>query len=84
VPAIPSACASMEAEREYLRALAAELRHHRLQRGQVADKLAPMTQSDPQLRPMGATLDTGTTAQLIAERLDSRDYANSRIDSQGV
>ena len=68
----------MEAERDYLRALAAELRHNRLQREGVAERLAVMTQADTQLKPMGETLGKVTTALLVAERLDPRKYANSR------
>jgi transposase len=68
----------MEAERDYLRALAAELRHNRLQREGVAERLAAMTQADTQLKSMGETLGKVTTALLVAERLDPREYANSR------
>jgi transposase len=80
---IDSACHTiglpcMEAERGYLRALAAELRHNRLQREGVAERLAAMTQADTQLKPMGETLGKVTTALLVAERLDPREYANSR------
>jgi transposase len=80
---IDSACHTiglpcMEAERDYLRALTAELRHNRLQREGVAERLAAMTQADTQLKPMGETLGKVTTALLVAERLDPREYANSR------
>jgi transposase len=68
----------MEAERDYLRALTAELRHNRLQREGVAERLAVMTQADTQLKPMGETLGKVTTALLVAERLGPREDANSR------
>jgi transposase len=68
----------VEAEQDYLRALAAELRHNRLQREGVAERLAKMTQTETHLKPLGETIGKVTTALLIAERLDPRDYANSR------
>jgi hypothetical protein len=74
----------VQGEQDYLRALAAELRHNRLQREGVAERLAAMTQSDAQLHPLGETLGQVTTALLIAERLDPRDYANSRSDCKAV
>jgi transposase len=80
---IDSACHTIglpcvEAERDYLRALAAELHHNRLQREGIAERLAAMMQSDTQLNPLGETLGKVTTALLVAERLDPREYANSR------
>jgi transposase len=68
----------VEAERDYLRALAAELRHNRLQKEQVALRLAAITQADPGLKTLGEAIGKTTAALLVAERLDPRDYANSR------
>jgi transposase len=68
----------MEAERDYLRALAAELRHSREQKERVAARLAAVTQADAGLKSLGETIGNTTTALLVAERLDPRDYANSR------
>lgn len=64
----------MEAEGDYLRALAAELRHTRLQKGQVALRLAAIAG----LKTLGEAIGKTTAALLVAERLDPRDYANSR------
>jgi transposase len=74
----------VQGEQDYLRALAAELRHNRLQREEVAERLAAITQSDAQLHPLGETIGQVTTALLIAERLDPRDYANSRSYCKAV
>jgi transposase len=68
----------VQAEQDYLRALGAELRHNRLQREGVAERLVAMTRSDAQLHAMAETIGQVTTALLLAERLDPRDYANSR------
>ncbi len=65
------------AERDYLMALGAELRHSREQKERVALRLSALTQADPQLQSMGATLGRVTTGLLIAEGLDPRAYANS-------
>ena len=46
----------VEAEQDYLKALAAELRHNRRQRDEVAARLAQMTQTDPHLEPLRDTL----------------------------
>lgn len=67
----------VEAEQAYLRALAAELRHNRLQREGVGKQLTQRIQTDPQLEPLGETLGKVTTALLLAEQLDPREYANS-------
>jgi transposase len=66
------------AEQDYLKALGAELRHNRLQREGVAQRLRALTQSDAQLHPLAQTIGQVTTGLLLAERLDPRDYANSR------
>ena len=66
------------AERDYLMALGAELRHSREQKERVGLRLSALTQADPQLHALGVTLGRVTTGLLIAERLDPRDYGNSR------
>jgi transposase len=65
------------AEREYLMALGAELRHSREQKERVGLRLSALTQADPQLHALGATIGRVTTGLLIAEGLDPRAYANS-------
>ncbi|MCA1851900.1 MAG: transposase [Beggiatoa sp.] len=65
------------AEREYLMALGAELRHSREQKERVGLRLSALTQADPQLHALGMTLGRVTTGLLIAEGLDPRAYANS-------
>jgi transposase len=65
------------AEREYLMALGAELRHSREQKERVGLRLSALTQADPQLHALGVTLGRVTTGLLIAEGLDPRAYANS-------
>ncbi|MGH8627855.1 MAG: transposase [Gammaproteobacteria bacterium] len=65
------------AEREYLMALGAELRHSREQKDRVGLRLSALTQADPELHSLGVTLGRVTTGLLIAEGLDPRAYANS-------
>ena len=65
------------AERDYLMALGAELRHSREQKERVGLRLSALTQADPQLHALGVTLGRVTTGLLIAEGLDPRAYANS-------
>ncbi|MFH0343932.1 MAG: transposase [Chromatiales bacterium] len=65
------------AERDYLMALGAELRHSREQKERVGVRLSALTQADPELHALGVTLGRVTTGLLIAEGLDPRAYANS-------
>ena len=65
------------AEREYLMALGAELRHSREQKERVGLRLSALTQADPELHALGVTIGRVTTGLLIAEGLDPRAYANS-------
>ena len=65
------------AEREYLMALGAELRHSREEKERVGLRLSALTQVDPELHALGVTLGRVTTGLLIAEGLDPRAYANS-------
>ena len=65
------------AEREYLMALGAELRHSREQKERVGLRLSALTQADPELHALGVTIGKVTTGLLIAEGLDPRAYANS-------
>jgi transposase len=65
------------AERDYLMALGAELRHSREEKERVGVRLSALTQADPQLRALGVTIGRVTTGLLIAEGLDPRAYANS-------
>jgi len=65
------------AEREYLMALGAELRHSREEKERVGLRLSALTQADPELHSLGVTLGRVTTGLLIAEGLDPRAYANS-------
>ena len=74
----------LEAEQDYLKALAAELRHNRQQRDAVAAQLAQQIDRDPPLKPLSDVLGKVTTALLLAERLDPREYANSRSYCKAV
>jgi transposase len=65
------------AEREYLMALGAELRHSREHKERVGLRLSALTQADPELHALGVTIGKVTTGLLIAEGLDPRAYANS-------
>jgi transposase len=65
------------AEREYLMALGAELRHSREQKERVGLRLSALTQADPELHALSVTLGRVTTGLLIAEGLDPRAYTNS-------
>ena len=65
------------AEREYLMALGAELRHSREQKERVGLRLSALSQADPELHALGVTIGRVTTGLLIAEGLDPRAYANS-------
>ena len=65
------------AEREYLMALGAELRHSREQKERVGLRLSALTQADPELHALGVTIGKVTAGLLIAEGLDPRAYANS-------
>ena len=65
------------AEREYLMALGAELRHSREQKERVGLRLSALTQADPELHALGVTIGRVTTGLLIAEGLDPRAYPNS-------
>jgi hypothetical protein len=65
------------AEREYLMALGAELRHSREQKERVGLRLSALTQADPQLHALGATIGRVTTGLLIAEGLDPTGVCDS-------
>lgn len=65
------------AEREYLMALGAELRHSREQKERIGLRLSALTHADPELHALGVTIGRVTTGLLIAEGLDPRAYANS-------
>ena len=60
------------AEREYLMALGAELRHSREQKERVGLRLSALTHADPELHALGVTIGKVTTGLLIAEGLDPR------------
>jgi hypothetical protein len=66
------------AERDYLMALGAELRHSREEKERVGSRLAALSEADPALHALGVTLGRVTTGLLIAEGLDPRAYANSK------
>jgi hypothetical protein len=70
------------AEREYLMALGAELRHSREQKERVGLRLSALTQADPQLHALGATIGRVTTGLLIAEGLDPRAYAIAAVTAR--
>lgn len=77
---IKSACQTLgqpclESEREYLQALATEMRHSRLQGKQAKQALETRIKSDPELEEIGILIGLVTTAVLFSCHLDPRKYA---------
>jgi len=68
----------IESERQYLQALAEEMRHSRLQQKKAKHALEAIIKSDDELRPLGYILGMVTTAVLISCRLDPRQYDCAR------
>ena len=68
----------IEAEREYLQALATEMHHSRLQRKAAKHALEAIIGSDDELRELGITVGRVTTAVFMSCRLDPRHYGCAR------
>ena len=68
----------IEAERQYLQALAMEMRHSRLQKKQAKQALEKIVQSDAALKQMGALVGQVTIAVLVSCHLDPRNYFCAR------
>lgn len=68
----------LEAEREYLQALAEELQHSRLQQKQAKQALEKIVSADTGLKEIASTIGLVTTAVLLSCRLDPRHFANAR------
>ena len=68
----------IESERQYLQALAEEMRHSRLQQKKAKQALETIIKSDDELRQLGYILGMVTTAVLISCRLDPRHYDCAR------
>lgn len=80
---IKSACQTLgqpclEAERQYLQALAKEMRHSRLHLKQAKQALEAMIESDKELEEIGFLIGLVTTAVLFSCHLDPRKYACAR------
>ncbi len=68
----------LEAERQYLQALAGEMRHSRLHLKQAKQALEVLIKSDPELEEIGFLIGRVTTAVLLSCHLDPRKYACAR------
>lgn len=80
---IKSACETLgqpclEAERQYLQALAKEMKHSRLQLKQAKQALEMIIKSDAELEEIGFLIGLATTAVLFSCHLDPRKYACAR------
>lgn len=68
----------IEAERQFLMALASELPHSRQQKQTTKQALETIVESDEELREMGRTVGKVTTAVLISLHLDPRRFATPK------
>jgi transposase len=66
------------AERQYLQALAEEMRHSRLQRKQTKQAMETIIKDDDELRELGIAIGLVSTAVLLSCRLDPRNYDCAR------
>lgn len=73
-------------ERQYLQALAEEMRHSRLQQKQAKKAIELMIKSDSHLQEMGQLIGLVTTAILLSCHLDPRHYdcASSYLKAFGL
>ena len=76
----------IETERQYLQALAEELRHSRLQQKKAKKALEAIIISDDELQEMGKLIGLVTTAVLLSCHLDPRNYvcAGSYLKALGL
>ena len=68
----------IEAERRYLQALTAEMRHSRQQQKEVKDILEATVKADTGLSKLASVIGLITTAVLLSCRLYSRNFRNAR------
>jgi transposase len=68
----------IEAERQFLTALASELQHSRQQKQTTKQALETIVENDEALREMGRTVGKVTTAVLISLHLDPRRFATPK------
>jgi len=68
----------IEAERQFLMALASELHHSRQQKQTTKQALEAIVENDEALREMGRTVGKVTTAVLISLHLDPRHFATPK------
>ncbi|HEY5139249.1 MAG TPA: IS110 family transposase, partial [Methylococcales bacterium] len=68
----------IEAERRYLQALTAEMRHSRQQQKEVKDILEATVKADTGLSKLASVIGLITTAVLLSCRLDPRNFRNAR------
>lgn len=68
----------IEAERQYLQALAEELRHSRLQRKKAKQALEATIKANDDLHEMGITIGWVSTAVILSCHLDPRQYDCAR------
>jgi hypothetical protein len=68
----------IEAERQFLMALAGELHHSRQQKQITKQALEAIVENDEALREMGRTVGKVTTAVLISLHLDPRRFATPK------
>ena len=68
----------IEAERQFLMALASELEHSRLQKQTAKQALEALVENDDDLREMGRLIGKVTTAVLISLHLDPRRFATPK------
>jgi transposase len=68
----------IDAERRYLQALTAEMRHSRQQQKEVKDILEATVKADTGLSKLASVIGLITTAVLLGCRLDPRNFRNAR------
>src|SRR5450631_277634 len=68
----------IDAERRYLQALTAEMRHSRQQQKEVKDILEATVKADTGLSKLASVIGLITTAVLLSCRLDPRNFRNAR------
>ena len=68
----------IEAERQFLMALASELEHSRLEKQTAKNALEALVDNDEALREMGQVIGKVTTAVLVSLHLDPRRFATPK------
>ncbi len=65
----------IETECWQLQQLGEELQHSRLKKKEVGAKLESLVETDKEIQPMGSAIGKVSTAMLLGNRLDPRDYS---------